>query len=580
MHASYVRTISILAGSSPPQLTRPQRSSYHHHVQQVISAAQMREIDRLTTERYGTPSLRLMENAAIATTRVVIARLSGDVVAKSALVLCGKGNNGGDGAATGRLLALAGARVEVVLFGKIEDTQGDARTNFEKVRNASHFHECASATAWAALIDQLGPSFDVYIDALFGTGLTRPLTDVHADVARYLNRRCEGSERAANQLVVSIDIPSGLNSDSAEPIGEAIHADVAVTMTAPKPANVLPPAAHYNGELIVADIGSPVELIDEAKSQLFMTEASDARRWLIQTRYMPDSYKTTHGHALIIAGSRGFTGAAALCGNAAMRAGAGLVTVATPASVQPLVATQVMPEVMTATLAETDRGAVSDDAVDYVLKFAGRADVIAIGPGLSSEDERTRNFVRAVVERRRTPVVIDADGLNCLAPWPAEVRGTGDLPIVLTPHPGEMLRLMGAEEKAALHDRVAAARAFATTHEVILLLKGSRSLIAAPDGRVFVNPTGNAGLGTAGAGDTLTGIIAGFLAQAYGCRTPTRRGSERVSALDAVIAALYISGLAGDIAAREIGMRAMVASDIREHLSAAIRSLDPDGEMP
>jgi NAD(P)H-hydrate epimerase len=200
--------------------------------------------------------------------------------------------------------------------------------------------------------------------------------------------------------------------------------------------------------------------------------------------------------------------------------------------------------------------------------------VIAIGPGLSSEDERTRNFVHEVVERRQTPIVIDADGLNCLSPWPPELRGSREYPIVLTPHPGEMLRLMGAEDKTALHDRVAAARAFATAHAVILLLKGSRPLIAAPDGLVFVNPTGNAGLGTAGAGDTLTGIVAGFLAQAYGI---PGQGADAVST---VIAALYISGLAGDFAANDLGMRAMTASDIRKHLSTAIRSLDPEGEMP
>jgi NAD(P)H-hydrate epimerase len=212
--------------------------------------------------------------------------------------------------------------------------------------------------------------------------------------------------------------------------------------------------------------------------------------------------------------------------------------------------------------------------VDYVLKLTERADVVAIGPGLSSEDDRTRNFVRAVVERRETPVVIDADGLNCLAPWPSALRGSRDLPVVLTPHPGEMLRLMGADTKAALDDRVAAAREFSVAHEVIVVLKGTRTLIAAPDGRVFVNPTGNAGLGTAGAGDTLTGIIAGFLAQAYA----TLRSDA--DAIETIIAALYVGGLAGDLAAQEIGMRTMVASDIREHLGAAICMLDPKGEMP
>jgi NAD(P)H-hydrate epimerase len=325
--------------------------------------------------------------------------------------------------------------------------------------------------------------------------------------------------------------------------------------------------------LVVAGIGSPASLIDAAKPNLFVTEENDARQWLIDTRYAPDSFKNTHGHVLMIAGSRGFTGAAVLSGNAAMRSGAGLVTIATPASAQSSVAARVMPEVMTTALAETDRGAVSDGAIDHVAQLAARANVIAIGPGLSAEDERTRRFVYAVVKQRQTPVVIDADGLNCLAPWPPDLQGS-DTPIVLTPHAGEMLRLLGTTDKSVLDDRVTLVRDFATKHKLILVLKGTRSLIAAPDGRVFINPTGNAGLGTAGAGDTLTGIIAGFMAQSAAGLY------DEADALFSVIAALYVGGLAGDFAAREFGMRAMVASDIREHLSEAIRSLDPEGEQP
>src|ERR1051325_6718180 len=278
------------------------------------------------------------------------------------------------------------------------------------------------------------------------------------------------------------------------------------------------------------------------------------------------------GHALIIAGSRGFTGAAALCGNAARRAGAGLVTVATPVSAQAIVASQVMSEVMTTSLPETDRGAVSADGLDYVSKLAAKMNVIAVGPGLSSEDDRTRDFVHKLVERRVTPVVIDADGLNSLAPWPDDLRGSPDNPIVLTPHAGEVLRLLGTTDKSAIADRVSAAREFSLKHEVILVLKGSRTIIAAPDGRVTINPTGNAGLGTAGSGDTLTGVITSFIAQASGILR------DQMDAFETVVAAVYVSGLAGDLAARDLGMRAMVASDIREHLSEAFRYLDPAGE--
>ena len=233
-----------------------------------------------------------------------------------------------------------------------------------------------------------------------------------------------------------------------------------------------------------------------------------------------------------------------------------------------------MPEVMTTALAETDRGAVSDEAVEHFLKMSSRANVIAVGPGLTADDERTRRFVRAVVERRDKPCVVDADGLNSLAPWPEDLAGSAQHPLVLTPHPGEMLRLIGADNKAALAGRVAAARGFATAHKLILVLKGSRSIVAAPDGRVFVNPTGNPALGTAGAGDTLTGLISGFLAQAYGTL------KDRADPLAATVAALYVGGVAGDFAAKKLGMRTVVASDLREHFSDAIRFLDPLGEQP
>ncbi len=540
----------------------------------------MREIDLNSIERFGIPSLELMENAAIATARTV-GEMS-CLADESILVLCGPGNNGGDGAATARLLALSGAKVDVVLVGKIRDIKGDALTNFERVKRPDgnlsiRFFECTSAEGWGVLQSrELAKPYAIVIDALFGTGLTRPLEGVYSEVIKHLLhlRRQVDKDGLRRAAVVSIDLPSGLNADLAQPIGIAVLSDVTIALTAPKPANVLPPAANYNGKLIVADIGSPPELIQAAESRLFVSDEADARQWLIKTRYASDSYKNSHGHVLVIAGSRGFTGAAALCGNAAMRSGAGLVTVGTPVSAQPSVAAQVRPEVMTAALAETDRGAVSDQALSHVLKLAQRANVIAIGPGLSSEEDRTRDFVRELVEQRSTPVVIDADGLNCLAPWPARLHGSQELPIILTPHPGEMLRLIGSNSMSAIDDRVSAAREFSVAYRVIVVLKGTRTLVAAPDGRVFVNPTGNPGLGTAGAGDTLTGVIAGLLAQAYATL------KNQADTLETVIAALFISGLAGDLAAKEIGMRTMVASDIRRHLGAAICALDPEGEAP
>ena len=562
-------------------------SDYYPNVQPVLSAEQIREIDRLTVEHYHTPSLLLMEAASAACMEAIRVRMDGNVAGKTALILCGKGNNGGDGAALARAMSRDGMHCSVVLFGKLSETSGDARTNFESVSRLASFEagsseapppvtfiECESVTAWEQIAKPRS-AYDVIVDALFGTGLTRPLEGVFLKVIEHLSMLKEARDRASGvrPLVLSIDVPSGLNADQSKPIGPTVQADLTVTFTAAKPANVLAPACYFGGSLIVADIGSPTSLIQAQRPWLFLTEAEDARQWLASTRYTPESYKNTHGHVLIAAGSRGYSGAAALSGNAAMRSGAGLVTIATPASAQTSVASSAMPEVITTALAETDRGVVSDEAVEHFLKLAGKATVVAIGPGLTHDDERTRRFVRAVVERRTTPCVIDADGLNSLAPWPDDLKGSNEHPLVLTPHPGEMLRLLGANDKSALDDRVSVAREFARAHQVILVLKGSRPFVATPDGRVFINPTGNAGLGTAGAGDTLTGLISGFLAQAYATL------EDRADPVATTIAALYIGGLAGDFAARKLGMRTMLASDIREHFTDAILSLDPCGEQ-
>jgi ADP-dependent NAD(P)H-hydrate dehydratase / NAD(P)H-hydrate epimerase len=540
----------------------------------------MRELDRRTVETCDIHSLQLMISASVHCFEAIDAHFEGNLAGKQALVLCGKGNNGGDGAALAKILAEREVKCTVILFGKYADTKGDAETYFGYAKRRSgseflEFIECDDSLKWKEFTDSYR-EFDLVVDALFGTGLTRPLEGVHAKVVEYISKLRREVNRIVDKRpwILSVDLPSGLNADLAEPIGPTVTADMTVTFTAPKPANVLPPACDFGGMLIVGGIGTPSEMIEEvAPVSLLLIEADDARRWLRSTRYAPGSYKNTHGNVLIAAGSRGYSGAAALCANSAMRSGAGLVTVATPASAQPLVASGSMPEVMTRDLAETDRGTVSDEAVDHFLKLAEKkGTVVAVGPGLTSDDDRTRRFVRSIVERRSTACVVDADGLNCLAPWPPGLKGSAEHPLVLTPHPGEMARLTGSSGE--IKDRVAVARDFATNNQVILVLKGSRSLVAAPDGRVFINPTGNPGLGRAGSGDTLTGLISGFLTQSFATL------KDKADPLAAVIAALYVGGLAGDFAARKLGMRTMVASDIRDHFSEAIRFLDPVGERP
>jgi NAD(P)H-hydrate epimerase len=548
----------------------------------------MREIDRLTAERFATPTLLLMEAAAAAALQAMAARFDNNLEGKRVRILCGRGNNGGDGAALARACWLKGARADVVLFGRVDETQGDARVNFEIARHLSSFEagsrrqppplvfvECETLAGWEEIAGTRH-SHDIIVDALFGTGLTRPLGGIHLQVVEHLALMREARERSRTRepLIVSLDLPSGLNADSAALIGETVEADLTITFTAPKPANVLPPASHCGGQLVVSGIGSPPVLLHTSHAQLFVTEEVDARLFLQQTRYTPDSYKNSHGHALVIAGSREMPGAAVLCSNAAMMAGAGLVTIATSFSALGAVAARVLPEIMTAALPETDGGAINAEAVEKASSLMKRAGVVAIGPGLTHSDEGTRSFVQTIVERRTTPLVIDADALNALSPWPEELKGSRAHPLILTPHPGEMKRLVGADGEEELTDRVAAAREFATKHALYLVLKGTRALVAAPDGNVYINPTGNAGLGTAGAGDTLTGIITGFLAQAASTL------QAEADTLAAIIAAVYVGGVAGDLAAQAQGMRAMLASDITKNLGAAIRVINPHGEEP
>src|SRR5262249_16585201 len=305
---------------------------------------------------------------------------------------------------------------------------------------------------------------------------------------------------------------------------------------------------------------------EELDSPYNIVEKAEIRDFLRQSRRGSDAHKGSVGDILLIAGSRGKTGAAALASETALRAGAGLVTVATARSAQSLLITQTINEVMTEALDETDGGAVSHAALDRALGLAEKRAVIALGPGLSSSEESTRSFVHEFVERRTVPMVIDADGLNALAPWPDDLKGSDDLPIIVTPHPGEMARLTGKTNREIVADRIGIAREFATKHNVITILKGSRSIIAAPNGVVYVNPTGNAGMATAGSGDVLTGLITGLLAQSPA--TP----------LGATVAGVYLHGLAGDLAADKLGMRSMIASDIIAHLSETISRVGGDAE--
>jgi NAD(P)H-hydrate epimerase len=540
-------------------------------MQKVLTAEEMREVDRLSTEKYGIPSILLMENAAHAAARIITEKLGGNVKDKSFLILCGKGNNGGDGAALARVLWTQGANCFVYLFGKIGHAKGDARVNFDILKKFSESKDTNAPNDNCLFISEIDSLKDLIqivsesredavIDAFFGTGLSRPLENELKEIIEKIQKWKRGQRLPP---LISLDIPSGLNSNVSEQIGENVQADLTVTFTAPKLANVLPPASNFNGELVVANIGSPQELIDASPSQTFLAKKQDALSWLEKTKFSSASYKNKRGHALLIAGSNNYAGAAVLAGNGAIVSGVGLVTIATARSAQNSIASRVLPEVMTRGAAETRGGAIAEDAFTEIDEFIEKSiDSVAVGSGLSASDESTRKFVKKIVEQRRTPVVIDADGLTALAPF--DTRGNDELPLILTPHEGEFLKLLGTTDKQTLKDRVSVVRDFAGKHQVILVLKGERALIGAPDGRVVINPTGNSGLGKAGNGDTLTGIISGFVAQAV---------QMKVDIFETVVAAVYLAGLAGDIAAEKYGKRTMLASDVRECLGKAFESI-------
>ncbi|MGD0920304.1 MAG: NAD(P)H-hydrate dehydratase [Terriglobia bacterium] len=522
----------------------------------ILTAAQMQRIDRLTTDRYGVPSLTLMEGAGRGFVEFLTDRFS-PLAEHRIVILCGRGNNGGDGMVVARLLREQGLKPRVLLLTDPNSLKGDSAVNWQRLAASGAPEVVKDSAVW----DPLRPSLQdatLVVDALFGTGLSKPIEGFLAEVIRDINNAFPRAR------VVAVDLPSGVSADTGELVGECVRADASVTFTAPKVAHVFPPACERVGEWVVKAIGTPAETLEnDPELQLNLTCREDLT-WLAHPR-RAEAHKGDFGHVLILAGSIGKTGAAAMAAKAALRAGAGLVTVATAKSALPIIASLGM-EFMTEPLPETEAGTISLCALDY-----GRLDqlvegksVLAVGPGIGAVPE-TAELVRAVVNRYEAPAVLDADGLNAFAGCMGAL-GAANRVRVLTPHPGEMARLTGQKTAEILAHRVDVAREFARKHEVILVLKGYRTLTAAPDGQVWVNPTGNPGMASGGTGDVLTGLIAGLLAQ-YPARPET----------DVVTAAVYLHGLAGDIAARELGEISLIAGDLLDALPRAFRTLAERG---
>ena len=511
----------------------------------ILNAQQMREADRQTIEEVGIASLVLMENAGRQVVSAIEAayedRLSGRVA-----ILSGKGNNGGDGFVIARTLAQRGIDVSVFLLAPVAQVKGDARINLDILgRLGIGVMEVDDEQRWELHASEV-QRCSLIVDAIVGTGLSAPLTGLLETVVADVN--------VMGIPIISVDLPSGLSADTPRLLGQCVSAATTVTLAAPKLSLVLPPGEDHADDVVIADIGIPYDVIDGVEGRQIELLTPERVRLLVQPR-PGDSHKGDYGRVTVVAGSTGKTGAAYLAGMGALRSGAGLVTIATPASCQPIVAS-LAAELMTEPLAEAG-GQVAEAAVDAVLAL--RQDVVACGPGLG-RGETARAFVHTLLERAPVPLVLDADAVLAFAGDPGRLVGRDERHIVITPHPGEMAQLLGCSIEEVQANRIDIACDFATAHQVYVVLKGHRTVVASPSGLVALNPTGNPGMATAGTGDVLTGMIAAWLAQLLDADAACRL-------------AVFLHGAAGDLAAAHEARVSMIAGDLLHHIGPALEQL-------
>jgi len=523
----------------------------------ILTAAQLRDLDRRSTEAFGIPGLLLMENAGIRVVEALEARI-GDIERQSVAILCGKGNNGGDGFVVARQLIQRGCLPSVFLFASPEAVRGDARANLDILTRIGHPPApVADFGEWRREVRDLG-QVDIVVDALLGTGLSGPVEGLLGEVIATLG------DDFPEAVIVSVDLPSGCLADTGKLSGPAVEADLTVTFGALKHCLVFPPANGQAGDVVIADIGNPHSLVDSPAHQVELL-IPDSFPDVCRVRD-PDTHKGDYGKILIVGGSTGMTGAPAMTGEAALRSGAGLVTVASARSAVPAIAAH-MPELMTLPLPETTRGSCAAEALadPFLGEMIDSASLLVVGPGMGRHSETT-DFIRRLVARVAVPTLIDADGLYAFRGHTDELDG-GARPLVITPHAGEMAGLLGSSPSEVVEDRLEAARDFARRCNLYVVLKGYRTIVAVPDGRVFVNSTGNAAMATAGSGDVLTGIIAALLGQPY------LGGFEERLCL-----AVYLHGLAGDIGAEVQGEETLTATDLVSFLPDAWERLRGDSE--
>ncbi|MCX7968671.1 MAG: NAD(P)H-hydrate dehydratase [Armatimonadetes bacterium] len=525
----------------------------------LVTASESRQFDQLA-EKAGLPSLVLMENAALRIAEVLQQHFELDPP-RRIVIVCGRGNNGGDGMALARHLSNIGFQVQVFLLSDPSELKGDAATNYQVAVNFGvPVQPIVSPEQLPQLIEPLR-SADLVVDALLGTGITGEVRGLYAEAIPLITHHAS--------RILSVDIPSGINSDTGEVCGVAVKADATVTLGAIKLGLMLFPGADYAGDLFVGSLGVPDLLLTKLNIRRFVATYELVHR-VLPPRH-PNTHKGDYGLSLI-GGAPGMTGAAIMAGKAALRTGAGLAQVALPQSLNIAVEASAL-EVMSFPLPETDAGTIAPEAINVLEPRLEWADVIAIGCGIS-RNERTQTFVRQLVAQVDKPMVIDADGLIALA-GNSEIFGRRKSLTVLTPHPGEMAALLGTTTESVQRDRVGTALKAASEFKSIVVLKGARTITASFDGTMFINPTGNAGMATGGSGDVLTGMIAALLAQTFARQSPV---PDHQSLTEAVAAAVFLHGLAGDIASWEKGEVALIAGDLLDHLPRAIN--EPELAQP
>jgi NAD(P)H-hydrate epimerase len=510
----------------------------------VVTAHTMQEIDRRAIEEFGIPGLDLMERAGQGCVDEIIALYGNG--SKHAVIFAGKGNNGGDGHVIARILSEQGWQVSVYVLAAHNEIIGDAARNLERLP-FTMVHHCLYKNQLPTLQSEVITQADVIVDALLGTGLRSDVSGLYLDAVELIN--------SANRPVVAVDIASGIHGTTGRILGEAVQATFTITFAFAKLGHVLYPGAEHTGTLIVKDIGIPAQLMESASGYDVLN--AEIIRPLLHKRDR-QAHKGHFGHCLIIAGSVGKTGAAALSANSAVRAGSGLVTLAVAESLHHILEVKTT-EVMTVPLPDSNSGYLTSSAYQAIEKQLVGKDAVAIGPGLDRRPGTT-SLVHTIIETVSLPLVIDADGLNALAEDITILRRKKSDTVILTPHPGEMARLLGTSIPDVEAIRISVAQEFARNYGIYLILKGARTIIASPAGTAAINGSGNPGMATGGMGDVLTGIITSLLGQGY-------------CAWDACKLGVFLHGYAADMVAEEKGEVGLSASDVQEMLPYAHKKL-------